>query len=140
MPLRLPTFLAMQTPATHTTTLPTGEETHSQPVANNMALPDCAGGESFALMVHGQSMVPEFQEGEIILIEPEGLAKEGAYVLAWHQNEWTFRQLLRSAEGWLLHALNPAFADEKLADLSAIKGVIIQKALPGRRRASKFYV
>lgn len=105
-----------------------------------MALPDCAGGESFALMVHGQSMVPEFQEGEIILIEPEGLAKEGTYVLAWHKDEWTFRQLLRSAEGWLLHALNPAFEDEKLADLSAIKGVIIQKALPGRRRASKFYV
>ncbi|BCO27212.1 hypothetical protein MIZ03_2100 [Rhodoferax lithotrophicus] len=140
MPLRLPTFLAMQTPSAHTTTLPTGAETHSQPVANNMALPDCAGGESFALMVHGQSMVPEFQEGEIILIEPEGLAKEGAYVLAWHQDEWTFRQLLRNTEGWLLHALNPAFADEKLADLSAIKGVIIQKALPGRRRASKFYV
>ncbi|WP_223911892.1 S24 family peptidase [Rhodoferax lithotrophicus] len=130
----------MQTPSAHTTTLPTGAETHSQPVANNMALPDCAGGESFALMVHGQSMVPEFQEGEIILIEPEGLAKEGAYVLAWHQDEWTFRQLLRNTEGWLLHALNPAFADEKLADLSAIKGVIIQKALPGRRRASKFYV
>ncbi len=140
MPLRLPTFLAMQTPAAHTTTLPTGAEIHSQPVANNMALPDCAGGESFALMVQGQSMVPEFQEGEIILIEPEGLAKEGAYVLAWHQDEWTFRQLLRNTEGWLLHALNPAFEDEKLADLSAIKGVIIQKALPGRRRASKFYV
>ncbi len=106
----------------------------------DMALPDCAGGESFALMVQGQSMVPEFQEGEIILIEPEGLAKDGAYVLAWHQDEWIFRQLLRSPNGWLLHALNPAFADEPLADFSAIKGVIIQKALPGRRRAAKFYV
>lgn len=105
-----------------------------------MALPECAGGESFALMVQGHSMAPEFQEGEIILIEPEGLAKDGAYVLAWHRDEWTFRQLVRSGIGWLLHPLNPAFPDEKIPDLSTIKGVIIQKALPGRRRASKFYV
>ena len=108
--------------------------------AHDMALPECAGGESFALMVQGQSMIPEFQEGEVILIEPEGLAKDGSYVLAWHQEEWTFRQLKRLGAAWCLHALNPAFADQNIPDLSCIKGVIIQKALPGRRRASKFYV
>ena len=106
----------------------------------DMAIPDCAGGESFALMVMGQSMTPEFQEGEIIIIEPEGLSKDGSYVLAWHNNEWTFRQLLRSGEGWVLHALNPAFPDEPLASLADVRGVIIQKALPGRRRASKHYI
>lgn len=95
-------------------------------------LPDCAGGESFALMVIGHSMAPEFLEGEIILIEPEGLAKHGSYVLAWHQEEWTFRQLL--------HPLSPNFPDAPLPDLSAVRGVIIQKALPGRRRASKHYI
>ena len=36
---------------------------------HDMLVPDCAGGESFALMVMGQSMTPEFQEGEIIIIE-----------------------------------------------------------------------
>jgi hypothetical protein len=36
--------------------------------------------------------------------------------------------------------LNPAFADAPLADLSAVRGVIIQKALPCRRRASKRYI
>ena len=107
---------------------------------NDMAVPECGGGESFALMVMGQSMAPEFLEGEIIIIEPEGLAKDGAYVLAWHNEEWTFRQLLRANAGWVLHPLSPAFADVPLADLSAVRGVIIQKALPGRRRASKFYV
>lgn len=110
------------------------------PVAQDMALPECAGGESFALMVQGQSMVPEFLEGEIILIEPEGLAKDGSYVLAWHQEGWTFRQLLRAGTGWLLHPLNPAFADEPIPDLTPVRGVIIQKALPGRRRASKHYI
>ena len=102
--------------------------------------PDCSGGESFALMVMGHSMAPEFLEGEIIIIEPEGLTKDGSYVLAWLQEEWTFRQLLRAGTGWTLHPLNPAFSDSPIDDLSAVRGVIIQKALPGRRRASKRYV
>jgi SOS-response transcriptional repressor LexA len=103
-------------------------------------LPGCAGGESFALRVLGHSMAPEFNEGEIIVIEPEGLAKDGSYVLAWHDEAWIFRQLLRDAGGWRLHALSPAFADVRLPDLGAVRGVIIQKALPGRRRASKRYI
>jgi len=43
----------------------------------------------------------------------------------------------------VLHALNPArpdLADLPLPDLAAVRGVIIQKAVPGRRRLSKFYV
>ena len=61
-------------------------------------------------------------------------------MLAWHGQEWIFRQLLRNAAGWQLHPLNPAFAYVGLQDLGAVRGVIIQKALPGRRRASKRYV
>lgn len=110
------------------------------PEAQATTLPECAGGESFALMVIGHSMVPEFLENEIIVIEPEGLAKDGSYVLAWHADGWTFRQLLQADSGWVLHPLNPAFPDEPIADLSCVRGVIIQKALPGRRRASKHYV
>ena len=102
--------------------------------------PGCAGGESFALRVLGHSMSPEFNEGEIIIIEPEGLAKDGSYVIAWHGDAWIFRQLLRDARGWRLHAVSPAFADIRLPDLGAGRGVIIQKALPGRRRASKRYI
>ena len=108
--------------------------------ADDLAVPECGGGESFALMVMGHSMAPEFLEGEIIIIEPEGVAKDGSYVLAWHNDEWTFRQLLRSDSGWVLHPLSPEFSDAPLPDLSAVRGVIIQKALPGRRKASKFYV
>ncbi|HRH04800.1 MAG TPA: S24 family peptidase [Burkholderiaceae bacterium] len=113
-----------------------------------MQAPSCAGGESFALMVLGHSMAPEFLEGEIIIIEPEGLAKDGSFVLVNQNNEWTFRQLKRAVDDsstsntakWILHPLNPNFSDEPLDNFSDIKGVIIQKALPGRRRASKFYV
>lgn len=102
--------------------------------------PGCSGGETFALQVLGSSMEPEFMEGDILLIEPDGLLREGSYVLAEHRGEWIFRQLLRSASGWCLHALNPAFGAIALADLAAVRGVVIQKAVPGRRRASKRYI
>jgi len=100
----------------------------------------CGGGESFALRVLGQSTAPEFAEGEIIIIEPEGLARDGSYVLAWVAEEWIFRQLCRRGDTWVLRALNPAFAEVALDNLSAVRGVIIQKALPGRRRASRRYI
>lgn len=106
----------------------------------NAALPECGGGEVFALMVIGHSMAPEFLEGEIIIIEPEGVARDGSYVLAWHEAEWTFRQLKRSGTNWTLHPLSSAFPDATIADLSAVRGVIIQKAQPGRRRATKHYI
>ena len=53
------------------------------------------------------------------------------------------RQLQRRADGWALRVLNPAFAERReivLADLSSVHGVVIQKAVPGRRSASKFYI
>jgi DNA polymerase V len=100
----------------------------------------CGGGESFALRVLGDSMAPEFRDGEIIVVEPEGLARDGSFVLAWHGGEWTFRQLRADGSGWQLHALNPAFPDAALPDLEAVRGVIIQKSVPGRRRERKHYV
>lgn len=100
----------------------------------------CGGGESFALTVLGDSMEPEFAEGEIIIVEPEGLAKDGSYVLAFHDGEWIFRQLAKNDSQWLLRPLNRSYEGVAIPDLSAVKGVIIQKAKPGRRRASKRYV
>ena len=40
------------------------------------------GREPFALRVVGNSMSPEFKDGCIIIIDPEGLMNDGAYVLA----------------------------------------------------------
>jgi SOS-response transcriptional repressor LexA len=103
----------------------------------------CSGADSFALRVQGDDMAPEFNDGEIIIIEPDGAIKDGSYVLAQLAGEWIFRQLRRHGEGWTLHALNAARGDLPvlpLPDLAAVRGVIIQKAVPGRRRLSKFYV
>lgn len=101
----------------------------------------CSGGEVFALRVVGHSMAPEFQDGEIIVIEPDGALRDGSYVLAWFAGETIFRQLQATpGGGWCLHALNPAWPDLPLPGLAAVHGVIIQKAVPGRRRLSKSYL
>jgi SOS-response transcriptional repressor LexA len=104
------------------------------------ALESCSAAESFALMVLGDSMEPEFIEGDIIVIEPEGLATEGSYVMAWLNDEWIFRQLAKEGGGWKLQPLNPKYPAAGIPDLSVIKGVIIQKSKPGRRKAAKLYI
>jgi DNA polymerase V len=100
----------------------------------------CSGGEVFALRVLGDSMAPEFLDGEIIIVEPDGALRDGSFVLAQAGGEWTLRQLTRSGGGWALHALHPGYPDQPLPDLAAVHGVVIQKAVPGRRRAAKRYV
>lgn len=100
----------------------------------------CSGGESFALRVLGDEMAPEFLHGEIIIIEPDGALRDGSFVLARLDGEWIFRQLCQREGGWVLHALQAGLPDRPLPDLSAVHGVIIQKAVPGRRKLSRFYV
>lgn len=110
------------------------------PIAEAPADSACSEAEAFALMVLGDSMAPEFVDGDIIIIEPEGLASDGSYVLAQLDGDWIFRQLRRDGDGWLLAPLNPAYETQAIADLSPVKGVIIQKSKPGRRKESKRYV
>jgi len=108
--------------------------------ATDAALDHCSGAEPFALMVLGDSMEPEFLEGDIIIVEPDGLARDGSYVMAWLDGEWIFRQLVGRDGDWKLRPLNPKYPIAPIADLSVIKGVIIQKSKPGRRKAAKRYV
>jgi len=112
------------------------------PVApdQDAALESCESAEPFALMVLGDSMLPEFAEGEIIVVEPEGLARDSSYVVADHDGEPILRQLLRREGRWWLHPLNPRYPDAELAGLEAVRGVVIQKSRPGSRRSRKTYV
>jgi DNA polymerase V len=108
--------------------------------AADAALEACGSAEPFALMVLGDSMLPEFAEGEVIVVEPEGLARDGSYVVAHLHGEPILRQLVNRAGGWWLHPLNPRYADAEIAGLEAVRGVVIQKSRPGSRRARKSYI
>lgn len=100
----------------------------------------CDDAEVFALRVLGDSMLPEFAHGDIVVVEPGGRVDDGAYVVAQVAGEWALRQLCRAGEGWCLVALGLPDAVVPLSDLAAIRGVVIQKSKPGRRSTIKRYV
>lgn len=52
---------------------------------------------AFALVVHGDSMEPEFIEGEMITVDPGRDAVNGIYVIAKNGNEVVFKQFVFDA-------------------------------------------
>ena len=112
----------------------------SEPAGAGHELSACSGAELLALMVLGESMAPEFEHGDVIIIEAGGAAHDGSYVLALCSGQWLFRQLRREGDGWSLHAMAPGCEAVAIPDLGAILGVVIQKSRPGRRAATRRYV
>lgn len=104
-----------------------------------MDMGGCASSEPFALRVLGDSMVPEFEDGCIIIIDPAGSVENGSYVLAVHNEEYIFRQLIIADDGYYLKPLNNGYETLEISGIDAIKGVIVQKA-GTRRRHRKHYV
>ena len=114
---------------------------HENAQENPMPGSSCSGKDMVALMVLGDSMAPEFIEGEILVIEPDAPAMDGSFVIGWANEEFVFRQLKRDDRGgWRLHALNPAYTDVAISGLDAIRGVVTHKKKPGSRKSVKYYV
>ena len=99
----------------------------------------CIEAEPFALRVIDDSMEPEFAAGCIIIIDPTGVAKDGAFVLAEIEGEYIFRELRRTDGGDRLVALNDDYPSVALAaGLASVRGVVVQRA-GARRRYHKRY-
>jgi SOS-response transcriptional repressor LexA len=99
----------------------------------------CSEAEPFALRVIGDSMEPEFRDGCIIIVDPTGVARAGAYVIAQQGEELIFRQLAEREGVFYLTALNAAYPDLPLANgVQDVRGVVVQQA-GRRRRERKFY-
>jgi DNA polymerase V len=97
------------------------------------------GNEPFALRVLGDSMAPEFIEGHIIIIEPDGVIENGSYVFAVYEEEYIFRQLFIENQRYFLKPLNAQYPTLEISSLDAVKGVITQRA-GTRRKEHKHYV
>ena len=92
----------------------------------------CAESEPYALRVIGDSMLPEFEDGVIIVIDPAGAIKDGSYVIARHYEEYIFRELRIYDERYYLQTLNDLYDTVDISGPEHIKGVVSQKS--GRRR------
>jgi SOS-response transcriptional repressor LexA len=100
-----------------------------------MSNSSCSESEPYALRVLGDSMLPEFKEGVIIIIDPAGTIKDGSYVTASHDDELIFRQLMIREERYYLQPLNDLYDTVEISGLEVITGVITQQA--GKRRKDR---
>ncbi|SEH08957.1 S24 family peptidase [Candidatus Venteria ishoeyi] len=99
---------------------------------------EACGNEPFALQVLGDSMEPEFKDGHIIVIDPEAVVKNGAYVFAVHDKEYIFRQLQIEGENYYLKPLNDKYPTLEILGLDQVQGVIIQGGGVRRRDRKKY--
>lgn len=91
-----------------------------------------AGGSPvFALRVRDDCMEPEFREGDLIVIKPVGLAKDGDYVVEADrgQNSVLLRQFKQYGNKKILHPLNPKYPDIELerSDRHVMVGKVAEK-------------
>ncbi len=107
----------------------TGESFHEED-AIEWIESDIKGERNFALRVKGDSMEPEFNEGDILIVSPTAKAGNGDYVVAKNsEEEATFKQYKRYDSTRILHPLNPKYKDIVLNKDQEyrIVGVVMEK-------------
>jgi len=83
---------------------------------------------AFALTVHGDSMEPEFAEGDIITVDPGRAYCSGSYVIAKNGEEATFKQLILDGSSVFLKPLNERYPIKDMTGIEIrIVGVVIEK-------------
>lgn len=85
---------------------------------------------AFALRVRGDSMEPEFHEGDIIIVNPALKQEHNDYlVVSNEEGEATFKQLKKYGRTRVLHPLNPKYEDIELNRETEYRviGVVIEK-------------
>lgn len=76
---------------------------------------DVKGKNVFALRVSGDSMEPEFKDGEIITVNPHLEAMPNDYIVVKDRDEQaTFKQLKKYGSRLVLHPLNPNYEDQEV--------------------------
>lgn len=98
----------------------------------------CSAAEPYALRVLGDSMEPEFEEGNIIIVDPDTPATSGSYVVIDYDNDTTLRQFVTEGDQKILRALNNNYPDVVISGEYRVRGVVIQKST-GRRSSIKHY-
>lgn len=89
--------------------------------------------EPFALMVHGDSMLPEFKDGDIIIVDPGATPKHNDFVVTEYHHDVSLAQYIENdTKSYLITTHNGQPARE-LTPEHKHKGVVTQK----KRRRQK---
>jgi phage repressor protein C with HTH and peptisase S24 domain len=98
----------------------------------------CTASEPYALRVVGDSMLPEFKHGNIIIVDPAYPPCHEAYVVVNYGGEVLFGQFIVKGERRWIHYLNSDDPPLELIPPYEIKGVVIQRST-GRKKGIKHY-
>ena len=92
------------------------------------------GEQYFALLVTGDSMYPEYLDGDIVIVRKQPTADTGQDVVAYVNGyNATLKRLIKSEKGLTLRALNPAYesktySNQEVAELPIeIAGVVVEQ-------------
>jgi DNA polymerase V len=91
---------------------------------------DVGGHDVFALKVIDDSMQPEFNEGDIIIVSPHEIPDHDDYVIIKDiEGATVFRQLKRYGKTRVLHPLNPKYPDMEFSRRHQFKivGKVVEK-------------
>ncbi len=85
----------------------------------------------FGVRVNGDSMSPEFKEGDVLIVNPNLEAQSGDYVIAklTDDNEATFKKLVIHDRLIILRPLNAAYDDVVVTDSSKVEivGKVVER-------------
>jgi SOS-response transcriptional repressor LexA len=86
-------------------------------VSDEYIASDIKGENIFAVRVKGDSMEPEFTEGDIIILNPHAKTYHGDYVIVRNdEGEATLKQFKQYGKIKVLHPLNPKYPDIELSE------------------------
>jgi DNA polymerase V len=97
----------------------------------------CSAKEVFALRALGDSMIPEFEHGTVIIIDPEAVVKDGSFVIAKVDDEFIFRQFKMRNDKYYLQPLNDLYETIEISGIDSLEGVVVQAG--NRRKQMKKY-
>lgn len=86
------------------------------------------GEHCFSLKVRGESMLPDFHEGDMIVIDPDLEPQSGDFVVAVIDGtgEATFKRYMKKKDGEVLMPLNPDYAPIVLQPEHRIVGKVVR--------------
>lgn len=83
---------------------------------------------AFALVVHGDSMEPEFAEGDVITVDPDRAHSSGSFVVVRNGDQATFKQLVLDGSSVFLKPLNDRYPVKDMTGVEMrIVGVVVEK-------------
>lgn len=106
-------------------------------IVDEIELPQSLASDSyeyFGLLVSGDSMYPEYMDGDIIVVRKQNTADSGDDVVAYVNGyNATLKRLIKSDKGLTLRALNPAYeskfySNQEIMDLPIkIAGIVVEQ-------------